>query len=207
LVICFTVEGEYSRAARSIRCAQFQHFERLRLGSQPAGAIDTVGLIAASSRSSATASIDVKVKVGDGDESIKCVSVDGEVLIIESKSKGLAGVLRSKRVTLSTPGLSVSFVDPVTIALPSRDSDVTFSFPDSLARDLFAYKIFLHAKGDPRASSFSVITFSAPSTSSASSRARSQLSESGFGSRFAASFLHKFARSHLLYKSYVYSID
>jgi hypothetical protein len=191
LVICFTVEGEYSRAARSIRCAQFQHFERLRLGSQPAGAIDTVGLIAASSRSSATASIDVKVKVGDGDESIKCVSVDGEVLIIESKSKGLAGVLRSKRVTLSTPGLSVSFVDPVTIALPSRDSDVTFSF----------------AKGDPRASSFSVITFSAPSTSSASSRARSQLSESGFGSRFAASFLHKFARSHLLYKSYVYSID
>ena len=148
-------EGEYFKAARSIREAQYEHFCRARLESQPAGAIQAEELLAAFSRSVSSGSTDIKVKIGDGEESIKCVSVDGEVLIIESKSKGFAGVLRCKRMMISTPGLPIAFLNSSTIAVPNRDANITFSFPDSFNRDIFALKLYFHSKGDPKAAWFS----------------------------------------------------
>jgi hypothetical protein len=155
IVLCFMDEGEYFKAARSIREAQYEHFCRARLESQPAGAIEAEDLLAAFSRSVSSGSTDIKVKIGDGEEGVKCVSVDGEVLIIESKSKGFAGVLRSKRMMISTPGLPIVFLNSSTIAVPNRDANITFSFPDSFNRDIFALKLYFHSKGDPKAAWFS----------------------------------------------------
>jgi hypothetical protein len=99
---------------------------------------------------------DIKVKEGDGEESVRSVSLDGEVLAIESKTKVVGVGMRSKSAIISTIGLPVLFVSPVSVAVPGRVADITFTFSDSLHRDLFAYKLFLHSKGDPRVgSSFS----------------------------------------------------
>jgi hypothetical protein len=186
-------EAEYFRAARCIRMAQYEHFCRARLESQPAGAIQAHDLLAAFSQSCSLASADttdVKVKVGDSEEGIRCVSLEGEILVIESKSKGFAGVLRSKRTLISTPGLPVTFLNPLTVAVPARDADVSFTFPDSLARDMFALKFFLHSKGDPQAEWFSVSAAPVfpltPSASSPKTRSvKSNTTDSVFISRCA----------------------
>jgi hypothetical protein len=151
-ILCFTNDVLYLRAARSIRQAQFVHFESLRLSSQPDGAMQTnelslagaLGVTNAEGGQSFTQ--DLKVKEGDDVESQKSVSVDGEVLVIESKSKSGLG-MRSKRSIISTVGLPISFVNALTISVPSRLADITITFTDSVNRDLFAYKLFLHSKG------------------------------------------------------------
>ena len=173
-------EGEYSRAARAIREAQHHYFGKLRRESQPYGATNAAQLVSASVNSSASLSMDIKVKVGVSEESLKCVSVDGEVLVIESKSKGSAGVLRSKRIIIPTVGLPISFVNPTTISVPSRHSDVYFMFPDSLARDLFAYKLFLHSKGDPRAAVFRDMATASLSSSQKTRTSRTKSADSVF---------------------------
>jgi hypothetical protein len=93
---------------------------------------------------------DIKVKEGDEDEMLKSVSVDAGVVIIEVKSKALGRGVRSKRSTISTVGIPVQFVDDeLSVVIPSRVSDVRFTFADTLQRDLFAFKLFLHSKGHP----------------------------------------------------------
>ena len=92
---------------------------------------------------------DIKVKEGDDEEMLKSVSVDGEVVVIELKTKTMDRGMRSKRSIISTVGIPIQFVDLLSIVLPSRVTDVKFTFPDSLQRDLFAYKVFLHSKGHP----------------------------------------------------------
>ena len=92
---------------------------------------------------------DIKVKEGDEDEMLKSVSVDAGVVIIEVKSKALGRGVRSKRSTISTVGIPVQFVDELSVVIPSRVSDVRFTFSDTLQRDLFAFKLFLHSKGHP----------------------------------------------------------
>ncbi len=181
-------EGDYSRAARAIREAQHHYFGKLRLESQPYGATNAAQL-AASVNSSASLSLDIKVKVGVGEESLKCVSVDGEVLVIESKSKGFAGVLRSKRIIIPTPGLPISFVNSTTIAVPSRHSDVYFMFPDSLARDLFAYKLFLHSKGDPHAAAFRDMATASLSSSQKTRMLRTKSADSVFVNGCVCAFI------------------
>ena len=151
-ILCFTHESVYYRAARSIRQAQFVHFESMRLSSQPDGAMQTnelsvagaLGVMNAAGTQSFTQ--DLNVKEGDDEVRVKSVSIDGEVLVIESKSKSSLG-MRSKRSIISTVGLPITFVNALTISVPSRLADVTFSFSDSVNRDLFSYKLFLHSKG------------------------------------------------------------
>jgi len=157
MVLCFMEDGEYNRAARAIRNAQFVHFEKLRLESQPAGAITTGELFQAAcadAKASTTKTFtqDLKVKEADNSESLKCVSIDKEILVIEAKSKSF---MRSKRTTIQTLGLPISFISPVAIALPTQVADVTFTFANSHDRDVFAFKIFLNSKGDPRGDDFS----------------------------------------------------
>jgi hypothetical protein len=150
-------ESEYLRAARSIRKAQYEHFCRVRVESQASGAIHADELLALFARSNASESTDIRVKIGVGEEGVRCVSVDKEALVIECKSKGFAGGLRTKRILISILGLPVMFVNPLTIGLHyTRDADILFTFPDSLSRDLFAFKLFLQSKGDPNAAWFSV---------------------------------------------------
>jgi hypothetical protein len=145
-------EGLYLRAARSIRLSQFVHFESMRLSSQPDGAMQTNDLSLAGALGVTNAeggqsfTQDIKVKDGDDEERQKSVSVDGEVLVIESKSKSGLG-MRSKRSIISTVGLPITFVNALAISVPSRLSDITFTFSDSVSRDLFAYKLFLYSKG------------------------------------------------------------
>ena len=180
-------DGDYNRAARAIRNAQFVHFEKLRLESQPAGAMQRDDLAGACSDARATATKnftqDLKVKEADSPESLKCVSLDREILVVESKSKSF-GIMRSKRTTIQTLGLPISFISPVAIALPTQIADVTFTFANSRDRDVFAYKLFLNSKGDPDAGNFSgsgTVTSSASLLSSQKSRAGR--SESVFISR------------------------
>ena len=149
-------EAVYNRAARAIRQAQFVFFETKRLSSQPDGAIQTNELTLAGSLgvinsdgASTSLTQDLKVKEGDGDEVVKSVTIDGEVLVIESKQKKKDVGMRSKRSTISTVGIPIQFADSVTIVLPSRIADVRLAFSDSLQRDLFAYRLFLHSKGQP----------------------------------------------------------
>jgi hypothetical protein len=139
----------YYRAARSIRQAQFVHFESMRLSSQPDGAMQTSEFLVAAAplKGFSEFTQDVKVKEGDGEEILKSASICGESLTVESKSGGLF----SKRTSLAVVGLPVSFVDAFTISLPSRVSEVRLIFSDSRRRDMYAYKLFLHAKGDPDA--------------------------------------------------------
>lgn len=92
---------------------------------------------------------DIKVKEGDDDEMLKSVSVDAGVVIIEVKSKALGRGVRSKRSTISTVGIPIQFFDELSVVVPSRVSDVRFTFSDTLERDLFAFKLFLHSKGHP----------------------------------------------------------
>ena len=127
------------------------HFEKLRLESQPAGALQTGELFQAAcadAKASATKTFtqDLKVKEAGSCESLKCVSLDKEILVIEAKSKSF---MRSKRTTIQTLGLPISFISPVAIALPTQVADVTFTFANSHDRDVFAFKIFLNSKGDP----------------------------------------------------------
>jgi len=189
IVLCFMDDGEYNRAARAIRRAQFAHFDKLRLESQPTGAIPTEELMAACSDSTRSTTAtknftqDLKVKEADSPESLKCVSLDREILVVESKSKSF-GIMRSKRTTIQTLGLPISFISPVAIALPTQIADVTFTFANSRDRDVFAYKLFLNSKGDPDAGNFSgsgTVTSSASLLSSQKSRAGR--SESVFISR------------------------
>ena len=155
-ILCFMNEAVYNRAARAIRQAQFVFFETKRLSSQPDGAIQTNELTLAGSLgvinsdgASTSLTQDLKVKEGDGDEVVKSVTIDGEVLVIESKQKKKDVGMRSKRSTISTVGIPIQFADSVTIVLPSRIADVRLAFSDSLQRDLFAYRLFLHSKGQP----------------------------------------------------------
>ena len=90
---------------------------------------------------------DIKVKEGDDEELLKSVSVDGEVIVIELKTKTKVHGLRSKRTIVPTVGIPIQFVDAVAFVIPTRVADVRFAFPDSLQRDLFAYKMFTHSKG------------------------------------------------------------
>ena len=157
MVLCFMEDVEYNRAARAIRNAQFVHFEKLRLESQPAGAMQKGELFQAAcpdAKASATKNFtqDLKVKEADSSESLKCVSLDKELLIIEAKSKSF---IRNKRTTIQTLGIPISFISPVAIALPTQVADVTFTFANSRDRDVFAYKIFLSSKGDPSGDDFS----------------------------------------------------
>lgn len=69
------------------------------------------------------------MKEGDGDEVVKSVTIDGEVLVIESKQKKKDVGMRSKRSTISTVGIPIQFADSVTIVLPSRIADVRLAFP------------------------------------------------------------------------------
>jgi hypothetical protein len=155
-ILCFMNEAVYNRAARAIRQAQFVFFETKRLSSQPDGAIQTdeltlagsIGLINSDSASTSLTQ-DLKVKEGDDDEAVKSVTIDGEVLVIESKQKRGGGGMRSKRSTISTVGIPIQFADSVSIILPSRIADVRLAFSDSLQRDLFAFRLFLHSKGQP----------------------------------------------------------
>jgi hypothetical protein len=155
-ILCFMNEAVYNRAARAIRQAQFVFFETKRLSSQPDGAIQTdeltlagsIGLINSDSASTSLTQ-DLKVKEGDDDEAVKSVTIDGEVLVIESKQKKGGGGMRSKRSTISTVGIPIKFADSVSIILPSRIADVRLAFSDSLQRDLFAFRLFLHSKGQP----------------------------------------------------------
>jgi hypothetical protein len=147
IVLCFMDESEYLRAAHSIRKAQYEHFCRVRVESQASGAIHADELLSLFARSNASESTDIRVKVGVGEEGVRCVSVDKEALVIECKSKGFAGGLRTKRILISILGQPVMFVNPVTIGVHyTRDADILFTFPDSLARDLFALKLFLQSK-------------------------------------------------------------
>ncbi len=154
-ILCFKSSSVYSRAARSIRRAQFAYFESIRLSSQSSAAIQSNELEAAGSlgmvnaEGSQSLTQDIKVKEGDDEAMLKSVSVDGEVVVIELKTKTMDRGMRSKRSIISTVGIPIQFVDPLSIVLPSRVTDVTFTFPDSLQRDLFAYKVFLHSKGHP----------------------------------------------------------
>jgi hypothetical protein len=141
-----------------MRQMQFAYFECMRLSSQPDGAIQTNELTlggthgVTNTAGSQSFTQDIKVKEGNGEESVRSVSLDGEMLAIESKTKSIF----SKRLVISTIGLPVLFVSPVSVAVPGRVAEITFTFSDSLHRDLFAYKLFLHSKGDPRVgSSFS----------------------------------------------------
>jgi hypothetical protein len=143
-----------SRAARAIKQSQFSIFEAKRLSSQPGGAIQTNELTLAGSlgvmntdAASTSLTQDLKVKEGDGDEGVKSVTIDGEVLVIESKQKIVGAGMRSKRTTIPTVGIPIIFADAFSIIVPSRIADVRLSFSDSLQRDLFAYRLFLHSKG------------------------------------------------------------
>jgi hypothetical protein len=159
VVLCFSDDAIFNHAARSIRRAQFLYFDSQRLCSQPEGAMHTNQLLLAATRSpkgEAAVSRELLTQEGDGEEAVKVVSINGEELTVESKSAGFF----SKRTTLSTVGLPISFLSAVAISVPARVADIKFVFPNSGERDVFAYKLFLHAKGDPLAAS----TFAGPGT-------------------------------------------
>jgi hypothetical protein len=155
IILCFTDDDTRNRAAHCIRRAQFAYFESMRLSSQPAGGIQThelelpgtLGVTHVDGSQSHTQ--DIKVKEGDDDEFLKSVSVDGEVIVIELKTKTKGQGLRSKRTIVPTVGIPIQFVDALALVIPTRVADVKFTFPDSLQRDLFAYKMFVHSKGRP----------------------------------------------------------
>jgi hypothetical protein len=127
----------------------------MRLSSQSHVAMQTNELLLAGAHGvtnvdgSTSYTQDIKVKEGDDEEMLKSVSVDAGVVIIEVKSKALGRGVRSKRSTISTVGIPVQFVDELSVVVPSRVSDVRFTFSDTLQRDLFAFKLFLHSKGHP----------------------------------------------------------
>jgi hypothetical protein len=159
VVLCFSDEAIFNHAARSIRRAQFLYFDSQRLCSQPEGAMHTNQLLLSATRSpkgEPAVSRELLTQEGDGEEAVKVVSISWEELTVESKSAGFF----SKRTTVSTVGMPISFISAVTISVPARVADIKFMFPNSRERDVFAYKLFLHAKGDPLATS----TFAGPGT-------------------------------------------
>jgi hypothetical protein len=161
IVLCFTDAAVCNHVAHLIRLAQFHFFDSQRLASQPDGAIETDQLLlpsraSRSQKGDAGFCQELLTKEGDGDECLKMVTLSSEELTVESKSAGFF----SKRTALSTIGLPISFVGPATVAVPARVADVRITFANSRDRDVFAYALFLHSKGDPHTAS----TFAGPGT-------------------------------------------
>ena len=158
-VLCFSDGNVYNHAARSIRQVQFDLFDIQRLSSQPDEAIHTKQLLSATARfrkGDPAFTQDLLTKEGDGEDSLKVVSISQEELVIEPKSSGFF----NKRTVISTVGIPISFISPIAISVPARVANVTFTFSNSRDRDIFACKLFLHSKGDPQAA----MTFSGPGT-------------------------------------------